>query len=191
MWMSEFTEEIPGQIAAGINRLGDDEYTFYSIYPLPVDAEYDEIVYPQEWIQTSGIAPDRLTVETRRLDPDATYRFYTVGHPRAAEEPAETEPIRNGDTTYLVRPAEVLTAVEAIELFQHYYDHHAIREGWHLREQPEFATPADAGTAPVDKPAAGVSQDSASARPAAKTSTAAQRQAAVDKPKSRRQPGAQ
>ena len=34
-WMSDFTEEVPGQIAAGINRLGDGKYTYYSIYELP------------------------------------------------------------------------------------------------------------------------------------------------------------
>lgn len=34
MRMSEFTEEIPAQIAAGINRIGDGEYTYYSIYPV-------------------------------------------------------------------------------------------------------------------------------------------------------------
>ncbi|GFG79140.1 hypothetical protein MPRG_24160 [Mycobacterium paragordonae] len=63
--MSEFTEEIPSQIAAGIKRLGNGEYTFYSIDPLPPDAEYDETVFPDEWIQTMGIAPDHLTVEIR------------------------------------------------------------------------------------------------------------------------------
>jgi hypothetical protein len=32
-----------------------------SIYPLPPDAAYDEMVYPDEWIQATGIAPSRLT----------------------------------------------------------------------------------------------------------------------------------
>jgi hypothetical protein len=59
--MSEFTEEIPGQIAAILNKLGDGRYTFISIYPLPPDAAYDETVYPDEWIQATGIAPSRLT----------------------------------------------------------------------------------------------------------------------------------
>jgi hypothetical protein len=189
--MSDFTEEIPGQIAAGINRLGDGEYTYYSIYPLPIDAKYDETVYPDEWIQTTGIAPERLTVEIRRLDPDGSYRVYTIGHPQAADEPAETEPIRNGDNTYLVRPAEVLTAAEAIDLFQHYYDHHAVHSGWHLREQPEFTTPADADAAPPDKSAAGISQDTRSPSPmAANSRRAARNDAAGGKPKGQRQTGA-
>lgn len=164
-WMSEFTEEIPTQIAAGIKRLGDGEYEFYTIYPLPPEAKYDETVYPDEWIQTTGIAPDRLTVEIRRLDSDDVYRVYTVGHSQAAEESDESEPIPNGDYTYHVRPAEVLTASEAINLFQHYYDHHAVPADWHLRQQAEFATPADSDALP-DKSYAGVS-DNAAASPAA------------------------
>lgn len=186
MWMSEFTEEIPGQIAAGINRLGADGYTFYSIYPLPKEAAYDEAVYPDEWIQATGIAPERLTVEIRRLDSDNTYRVYTVGHSEASKESAETEPIRNGDNTYRVRPAEVLTAAEAIELIQHYYDHHAVPPGWHLREQAEFTTPADGDAAP-EKPTTGVSKESPTPSPlSAEARTAAPADATADDQKSRR-----
>lgn len=142
--MSEFTEEISGQIAAGINRLGTRDYESYSIFPLPPDAAYDETIYPYEWIQTCGVAPHRLTVEMRRLDEDEFYRVYTVGRAAAAEESGETEPIPNGSHTYLVRPGEVLTAAETIGLFQHYYDHHGLPEGWHLRCQTEFTFPAAA-----------------------------------------------
>ncbi|MBI3224830.1 MAG: hypothetical protein HYZ39_07205 [Mycolicibacterium cosmeticum] len=137
--MSDFPEEIPGQIAAGVNRLGDGEYTSYSIYPLPPDAAYDETIYPTEWIQTTGIAPDRLTVEIKERDSAGVHRLYTVGHLEAAGENAEIEIIRNGDNEYTVRPAEVLTTTEAIELFQHYYNTHSVPAGWHLREQPEFS----------------------------------------------------
>ncbi|MEN4476137.1 hypothetical protein [Mycolicibacterium cosmeticum] len=140
--MSEFTEEIPGQLAAGINRLGDGEYTSYSIYPLPPDAGIYDDVYPTEWIQTTGIAPDRLTVEIKQRDAAGVHRLYTIGHPEAATETTETETIYNGDNEYHVRPAEVLTATEAIELFQHYYDTHSVPAGWHLREQPEFSDTA-------------------------------------------------
>ena len=141
-WMSDFTEEIPGQIAAIINRLGDGRYTSTSIYPLPPDAAYDEDVHPTEWIQTTGIAPDRLTVEIKQRDMAGVHRLYTVGHSAAADETAETEIIHNGDNEYRVRPAEVLTAAEAIELFGHYYDTHGVPTGWHLRERPEFADTA-------------------------------------------------
>jgi hypothetical protein len=137
--MSDFTEEIPGQIAAIIKRLGDGRYTSTSIYPLPADAAYDEDVHPSEWIQTTGVAPDRLTVEIKQRDSTGVHRLYTIGHPEAAAETAETEIIYSGDNEYLVRPAEVLTAADAIELFQHYYDTHSVPAGWHLREQPEFA----------------------------------------------------
>ncbi|WP_109790271.1 hypothetical protein [Mycolicibacterium cosmeticum] len=71
------------------------------------------------------------------------HRLYTIGHPEAATETAETETIHNGDHEYRVGPAEVLTATEAIELFQHYYDTHTVPAGWHLREQPEFSDTAD------------------------------------------------
>jgi hypothetical protein len=141
-WMSDFTEEIPSQIAAIINRLGDGRYSSTSIYPLPPDAAYDEDVYPTEWIQTTGIAPDRVTVEIKQRDPAGIHRLYTIGHPAAASETAETEIIYNGDNEYRVRSAEVLTATEAIALFQHYYDTNSVPAGWHLREQPEFSDAA-------------------------------------------------
>jgi hypothetical protein len=191
MWMSEFTEEIPGQIAAGINALGHDDETSYSIYPLPADAQYDVTIYPDEWIQTTGIAPDRLTVEIRRLDPDNTYRVYTVGHCEAENETDATEPIRNGDYTYLVRPAEVLSADEAIDLFQHYYDHHAVAAGWHLREQPEFATPNEPGATPAGTPPANVSGGTPpGSTTATQSSTAATKDTTADKSKSQRHHGA-
>jgi hypothetical protein len=137
--MSEFTEEIPGQLAAGVNRLGDGEYTSYSIYPLPPEVDIYDDVYPTEWIQTTGIAPDRLTVEVKQRDSAGVHRLYTIGRQEASAENAETEIIYNGDNEYRVRPAKVLTATDAIELFQHYYDTHTVLRGWHLREQPEFS----------------------------------------------------
>ncbi|BDB43334.1 MULTISPECIES: hypothetical protein [Mycobacterium] len=187
-WLSEFTEEIPGQIAAGINRLGDGEYTIYSIYPLPPDAAYDETIYPDEWVQTTGIAPDRLTVEIRRLDSDGFYRVYTIGHPTTETDSEATEPIRNGDNSYLVRPAEVLSATEAIDLFQHFYDHHGVPSGWELREQPEFTMAADASATAATKPGAGISRDTPASSPATTTSrTAPKKEPAHDKLESRRQ----
>ncbi|WP_020102352.1 hypothetical protein [Mycobacterium sp. 360MFTsu5.1] len=139
MRMSEFTEEIPIQITAGINRLGDGEYTYYSICPVSPEVPYDELPYSHEWIQATGIAPDRLTVEIKQRDADGVHRLYTIGRSTGYGETAETEPIQNGDNTYLVHPAEVLTAIDAIALFQHYYDNHSVPEGWNLREQPEFS----------------------------------------------------
>ncbi len=159
--MTEFTEEVPGQIAAGINRLGDGKYTYYSIFPLPPDAAYDETVHPTEWIQTTGVAPDRLTVEIKQADSKGVHRLYTIGRAGAAGESAETEPIQNGDNTYMVRPSEVLTATDAIELFQHYYETHAVPAGWSLREQPEFSDIAvaklygEGAAADAEKPSAG------------------------------------
>jgi hypothetical protein len=167
--MSQFTEEIPGQIAAIINRLGDGRYTRMSIYPLPADAAYDETVNPTEWIQTTGIAPDRLTVEIKQADATGVHRLYTIGRPAGAGESAPTEPIENGDNTYLVRPAEVLTATDAIALFQHYYDTHAVPVGWDLREQPEFADSAVAEQ-PGTKAAADDTKPSVGRAPVAESS---------------------
>jgi hypothetical protein len=141
MRMSEFPEEIPGQIAAGIKRLGTRGYTHYSIYPIDPDVPYDEFPSPVEWIQTTGVAPDRLTVEIKQADAKGVHRLYTVGR-AAATESAATEPIQNGDNTYMVRPSEVLTATDAIALFQHYYETKAVPQGWSLREQPEFSDTA-------------------------------------------------
>ncbi len=109
----------------------------------PYGAAYDDDIHPTEWIQATGTAPDRLTVEIKQSDNAGVHRLYTIGHPEAATETAETETIHNGDHEYRLRPAEVLTATEAIELFQHYYDTHTVPAGWHLREQPEFADTAD------------------------------------------------
>jgi hypothetical protein len=134
MRMSEYPEEIPGQIAAGINRLGSRGYTLYSIYPIGADVPYDEFPYPAQWIQATGIAPDRLTVEIKQRDGAGIHRLHAIGHQEASAETAETEIIYNGDNEYRVRPAEVLTATEAIGLFQHYYETHSIPAGWHLRE---------------------------------------------------------
>lgn len=141
-WMSDFPEEVPGQIAAIINRLGDGRYTYMSIYPLPADAGIYDDVHPTEWMQATGVAPDRLTVEIKQADAKGVHRLYTIGRAADAGEPAETEPIQNGDNTYLIRPAEVLAATDAIALFQHYYDTHTVPEAWSLREQPEFSDTA-------------------------------------------------
>jgi hypothetical protein len=177
MRMSEFPEEIPGQIAAGIKRLGTRGYTHYSIYPIGPDVPYDEFPYPTEWIQATGVAPDRLTVEIKQADAKGVHRLYTVGRSAGAAGPStQTEPIHNGDNTYFVQPSEVLTAADAIELFQHYYDTPAVPARWSLREQPEFSdtavaeqqdgqatadnTTPPAGRAPVTKSSAAQDKNS-------------------------------
>ncbi|MHA7662685.1 hypothetical protein [Mycolicibacterium sp. HS_4_1] len=160
MRMSEFPEEIPAQIAAGINRLGTRGYTYYSIHPIGPEVPYDEFPSPAEWIQTTGVAPDRLTVEIKQADAKGVHRLYTVGRPDGPGDSAETEPIQNGDNTYMVRPSEVLSAADAIELFQHYYETKAVPQGWSLREQPEFSDAAVAeqsygAGADTERPSAG------------------------------------
>ena len=150
-WMSEFPEEIPVYISNAIHGLGaengpGDIDTFYRIYPIPEGATGPNQGDPKEWIQAAGTA-ERLTVEVKRREADGTYRQYTVGRPSAAGEPAESELILIGDKNELpVRPSEVLTAADAIGIFQHYYDHQTIPEGWHLRELPEYADTSERNT---------------------------------------------
>jgi hypothetical protein len=136
MTMSEFSQEIPGQLAAGLNALGkdggfDDVDLSFEIFPLPPGARNADVVRG-EYIQAGGTA-QRLTVEIRRIDADGQPRQYTVGHPAAADEDSESEILKFGDNAIAVRPSEVLTAAEAIPIFQHYYDHHSVPEGWYLR----------------------------------------------------------
>ncbi|CAM5710747.1 hypothetical protein MAUB1S_02704 [Mycolicibacterium aubagnense] len=140
-------------------------YTYYSIYPVAPDVPYDKFPFSHEWIQATGIAPNRLTVEIKQRDTNGEHRLYTIGHQGAGQESGETEPIENGDNTYLVRPSEVLTATDAIPLF-HYYETHSVPDGWSLREQPEFSDTAAAeqrgGSAAADdaqKPSPGTALD--------------------------------
>ncbi|MBN7386160.1 polymorphic toxin immunity protein [Mycobacterium phage prophi104-2] len=146
MWMGAEPGKAHRQIEINVNSIGEDRDgvtdVAFSIYKVPDGTEYDEFPYPREWIQTCGATTERLTVEVRRQESDGVWRMYTIGRPSAASESEQSETVYNGDNAYLVRPSEVLTAAEAIELFQHYYDHLDVAPGWHLREQPEFA---DAG----------------------------------------------
>lgn len=179
-WMSQFPEEIPGQLKAGLSRLGkdggfNDVYVYYMIYPIPPGAKQGEKVNPPEWIEAAGTA-ERLTVEVKQRDADGVCRLYTVGRPSAAEETEASEVLRFTFKQAHVRPSEVLTTTDAIGLFQHYYDHHAIPEGWHLREtqgavpipRPEDA-PAVAPSPTASTPSAAVPAAGAVAGQAANT----------------------
>ncbi|WP_100458852.1 hypothetical protein [Mycobacteroides abscessus] len=137
MWMSEYPQEIPGQLAAGINNLGkdggfDDTDLYFQIYPIPPDAKQGDVIRSEEYIQAGGKA-ERLTVEIRRVERDGRPHQYTIGRAEAADEAGATEFIRFGENEVRVRPSEVLTAAEAIELFQYYYDHNTVAPGWNLR----------------------------------------------------------
>ncbi|MGL6234055.1 MAG: hypothetical protein ACRC20_01790 [Segniliparus sp.] len=168
-WMSEFPQEIPGQLAAGLSRLGkdggfNDIHVYYRIYQIPPGTVQGREIDPQEWIEAAGTA-DRLTVEVKRRDADGVHRLYTVGRPGAANEGQTSETLRFTFTEAHVCPSEVLTAAEAIGIFQHYYDHHQIPVDWELRETesavsilaPEAATTSSA--APASAMSAGVSND--------------------------------
>jgi hypothetical protein len=142
-WMSEFPEENLPMLGSAINKLGKerkpgDVNTMVRVYPLPEGAKQGEEVHPKEWVQTAGTA-ERLTVEVKRREADGAYRQYVVGRPSAAGEPSASEPIRFGEHEVSVRPSEVLSAADAVGLFQHYYEHASIPEGWNLRELPEYA----------------------------------------------------
>ncbi|OAT68676.1 hypothetical protein AWB85_24225 [Mycobacteroides immunogenum] len=136
-WMSQYPSEIPQQLAVNLNRLGktgrhDDIDIYFQIYPLPPNARQGDIINSDEYIQAGGKA-ERLTVEIRRIERDGQPHKYTIGRAEAADEAGATEFIRFGDNEVRVRPSEVLTAAEAIELFQYYYDHDKVAPGWNLR----------------------------------------------------------
>lgn len=143
-WMSEFREEIPAAISASINSLGivderfGDTNTSYRIYQIPEGAKQGDNISPKEWIQVAGTA-DRLTVEAKFFSKYGLYRQYVVGRKEARTEQAETESIQFGEHQIPVRPSEVLTAAEAIQLFLYFYDNNRVEAGWHLRELPDYA----------------------------------------------------
>ena len=137
MSMSENLSEIPSQIRNGIERLGstgrhDDVDIYFQIFPIPPGVREGDRFISEEYIQAGGTA-QRLTVEIRRIERDGRPHQYTIGRAEAADEASATEFIRFGENEARVRPSEVLTAAEAIELFQYYYDHHKVAPGWNLR----------------------------------------------------------
>lgn len=95
-------------------------------------------ISPKEWIQVAGTA-DRLTVEAKFFSKYGLYRQYVVGRKEARTEQSETESIQFGEHQIPVRPSEVLTAAEAIQLFLYFYDNNRVEAGWHLRELPDYA----------------------------------------------------
>ncbi|WP_337954309.1 hypothetical protein [Mycobacteroides abscessus] len=150
-WMSEFREEIPHAISYNINALGadggfDDIHTSYRIYRIPDGMQQGDKISPTEWIQTAGTA-ERLTVEIKKQDSDGIYRQYVVGRSGGAEEQDETESIQFGDFELPVRPSEVLTAADAIDLFLEFYDYNAIPPVWHLRPLSAETLAAQGATA--------------------------------------------
>lgn len=158
MEMSEYAQEIPAQINAGLNRLGastsfDDVNTFFTIGTIADATTGDRSIIGDEFIQAGG-SIDRLSVEISRVESDGKTHEYTVGRPPPSNAGVAPELIRFGDNQVLVHPSEVLTASDAVELFQHYYDHHAIAPGWHLRplspepsaDQPNDDTPKATAT---------------------------------------------
>lgn len=136
-WMSAYPQQIPTQLRISLSRLGsvgkfEDTYLYFQIFPLPPGTKQGDIPSSEEYIQAGGKA-ERLTVEIRRVERDGRPHQYTIGRAEAADEAGATEFIRFGDNEVRVRPSEVLTAAEAIELFQYYYDHHKVAPGWNLR----------------------------------------------------------
>lgn len=136
-WMSDYPPEVKTQLSVGLTRLGqvgrhNDTYITYEIYQIPPGTKQGDDITTDEYIQAGGKA-ERLTVEIRRIEQDGRPHQYTIGRAEAANEAGATEFIRFGENEVRVRPSEVLTAAEAIELFQYYYDHHKVAPGWNLR----------------------------------------------------------
>lgn len=140
--MSEFPEENPPMIDGAIRRLGrergpDDINTIVRIYPLPEGAKQGDILDPSAWLQTAGTA-ERLTVELKRREDDGSYRQYVLGRPAGESESEISEIIQFGDHQVSVLPSEVLTADDAVDIFQFYYENGTVPPTWHLRNLPQY-----------------------------------------------------
>lgn len=134
-WISVFPEELNGFLTASLNLVGKDRgdhptVEFFIMYQLAPDATQDEEPRGDEYIQVGGHA-DRMTVELREKT-DYGYVLSTIGRSGASEE-ERTEVINIGENSIKVCPAEVLTAADAIPIFEHYFDHHSLPAGWHKR----------------------------------------------------------
>lgn len=141
-WMSDFPEENRPMIDRVIRKLGfeqgpDDINTIVRIYPIPEGAKQEDTLDPSTWLQTAGTA-ERLTVEYKRLEADGSYRQYVLGRPTAESESETSEIIQFGDHQVSVLPSEVLTAKDAVAIFQFYYEHDTVPPNWHLRNLPQY-----------------------------------------------------
>jgi hypothetical protein len=102
---------------------GVDRYSL-SLWKLPEKVPLDRVnldAWPQEYVQVAGSAA-RMTVEVRRAE-QAGWGHYVLG--RASRDPS-VRPIEivipwNGYEARVFSP-EVFTAMEAADVFAHYYE---------------------------------------------------------------------
>ena len=111
----------------GVNR-----YSF-SLWRLPERVPFERVDldrWPQEYIQAAG-SKERLTVEIRRIE--GIGRQYVVGKCPPAGPMSHQVAIHWSGYETCVQENEVFTAVEAAEVFVHYYATGRIPEVYALR----------------------------------------------------------
>lgn len=142
-WTTWIPDELEEQVRWSVRRIGTEDAilprTFYSVFPLALDAAMTEEPVALEFLQAGG-ADGRLVVEIKRREPDGALRQYVIGRPAAAAE-METETVVQGEFEHRVRPSEVHSTVEAEELFVHYLRYRDAPAESHLRELSEFFSP--------------------------------------------------
>lgn len=132
------SDDVTIQISDRLHGLGRQWFPplpidhWYCIFRVPSSRVGNLDFQPPQFMQAAGQA-NRLTVEVRIYEPNRV-GLYVVGRPEALAE-IETETIKADRRVLKVRPAEVLSAAEGVELFTYFYHHDTIPEGWHLRER--------------------------------------------------------
>jgi hypothetical protein len=131
MELEAFDSTIEDTIKRLVGLVDGDRHFSISLWRLPEDRPFDRIdmsQWPQEYVQTAGTGPDRLTAEIRQATPDGSgHEQFVLGRPGGgSEEPTETISWDASSTS--VRPSEVLTADEVTDLFIYYYQTGAVPE---------------------------------------------------------------
>jgi hypothetical protein len=126
-----FDSTVEDAIESLVGLVDGDRHFAISLWRLPDDRPFDRIdmsQWPQEYLQTAGAGPDRLTAEIRLATPDGSgHDQFVIGRPGGGSE-ERTETISWEGFSTSVRPSEVLTANEVAALFIDYYQTGTVRE---------------------------------------------------------------
>ncbi|KRE60089.1 hypothetical protein [Nostocoides sp. Soil756] len=123
------------QIQGRLQRLDAAERYSLGLWALPPGVAFDDVdldAWPQEFLQAAGSA-DRMTVELRMIDAGLARQFVVGRAPLTDGAPADQEVFWDGFRE-TVRPAEVFTWAEAIDVFWTYCQSDEVGHPWVLRE---------------------------------------------------------